>query len=585
MAFDTPILDSFTGSDEDPIATNWSGPIATGIDQLRRVSNQLAPDSTNYCGSWYDVSTFGPDCEAYLTIAAKYGVNNALYLYARATSVGTAGIDGYVLQLNEVAAGTDTLALYRVDNWGLTQITTLVNQEVSVGDKIGIRCMGSRIEAWYWSPGGGWVLQSLAIDSNHATAGYIGLEANPGAARWDDFGGGVVVPTGPVLDDFNRADNASLGANWTIVNTPSFGADGLKIVSNHVEPFSLGIECLEMYTGISFSSDQYSQAKMTVTDTDTGVGPCVAVRCDANGSCYRASVSKAAANNIDVVKFVDDVFTDLGSLTEPWVDGDVLRLEVRDATLRVFRNGVQLATVDDSSLTTGPPGIGYSTTATLAQIDDWEGGDLEAETGPNGTPLLDDFNRADAGTLGASWIEGYAGSQRWGISTNRAVTAGSFAADVWAAPFVADQEVWATVVALPPTGTFFRLPVRIQDPTKAGNDPSAQYHITIWDDGTWYLEWLEDGQSETFLDLGSFGLVEAGWRVGLAAIGNTLRAYKDTGTGWQQVGTDVNNSRVRAGGYIGMYSGSGTGQLIDDFGGGTIAGPNPSIPALGAIGL
>lgn len=180
-------------------------------------------------------------------------------------------------------------------------------------------------------------------------------------------------------DDFNRADNTSLGANWTTVSTGGFDATGFQIVSNAAQPEQLTGDDLELYTGSTFADDQYAQAKVTVTSTGSNAGLGVVVRGATNGSCYRAVVSKAASNNVSLFKFVAGAGTNLGNRTTTWVDGDTLRIEVQGTTITLYQNGVALgATFSDSALASGAPGISHSTSITSGSLDDFAAGDLNA---------------------------------------------------------------------------------------------------------------------------------------------------------------------------------------------------------------
>lgn len=182
-------------------------------------------------------------------------------------------------------------------------------------------------------------------------------------------------------DDFNRANTTGpdLGTNWTNVSSGGFAGNGFQIVSNHAEPTTLSSDKLEMYTGAVFPADQYAQAKLTVTGTSGSSGPGVAVRCGSDGTCYRATLSKAASDNLDVARFIAGAFTLVAHRTTTWVDGDTLRLEVQGTTLRVYQNGSQVgADMTDSGIASGAAGIAYTETATVAQVDDWEAGSLAA---------------------------------------------------------------------------------------------------------------------------------------------------------------------------------------------------------------
>lgn len=205
-------------------------------------------------------------------------------------------------------------------------------------------------------------------------------------------------------DDFNRANSASMGANWTTVTGVNLNANGFDIVSNTAQPALRTMDSMELWNAFSFPNDQYAQAALTMTGTTTGIGPGVFVRgtTATNGPCYRATATKSATNNVEVLRQdATPAYVSLGQRTTTWVDGDVLRLEVQGTTLRVYQNGTQLgADITDSTYASGSAGIVYSaSSATVPQIDTWEAGSLSQT-------LLPD---ADLATTGWS-IVGGAGS-------------------------------------------------------------------------------------------------------------------------------------------------------------------------------
>jgi hypothetical protein len=87
MAFPvTGILDSGSGTDADPIAGIWSGPMVTGDRQVRRVSNQFAPHSVDgYGNSYLNGATYGPDVEAYCTLRSAFPASSRIIYWLRGT--------------------------------------------------------------------------------------------------------------------------------------------------------------------------------------------------------------------------------------------------------------------------------------------------------------------------------------------------------------------------------------------------------------------------------------------------------------------------------------------------------------------
>jgi len=204
MSFPTSgALDNFTGGDENPIVTNWAGPIIPSNGQLRLLSNQLAGVSASptWNGSWYDVKNFGPDCEVYATMAVEPAVNDGLTLWARTQTPGVANFDCYLVYYQHGAPGA--MQLYKWVDGVNTQIGSTANPSLVAGDKIGMSCVGSNVQAWAYS-NGVWTLQVSAIDTQIAGAGYLGAEIKGSTSRLDDFGGGTI-------SQFNQPTYAHLG--------------------------------------------------------------------------------------------------------------------------------------------------------------------------------------------------------------------------------------------------------------------------------------------------------------------------------------------------------------------------------------
>lgn len=180
-------------------------------------------------------------------------------------------------------------------------------------------------------------------------------------------------------DDFDRADNANLGASWDQIT----GEFAYKLASNKAEPSVLNQDCAEYHSGIVWPDDHYGQCILTPStsggsaSSDRGIG-LAARAATAARTYYRLSTdATGATNNIGLSKFVAAVKTNLWFRSLAIAAGDVVRLEVQGTTLRVFFNGVQLgADTTDASIATGSPGVSYSGTVGACSLDDWMGGDF-----------------------------------------------------------------------------------------------------------------------------------------------------------------------------------------------------------------
>lgn len=207
-------------------------------------------------------------------------------------------------------------------------------------------------------------------------------------------------------DDFARADNTDLGANWTPVGSVS----NFEIIGGAVRADVSTADTAEVYSAGTFADDQYSQAVIssmtTGTDDQTGIGVCV--RGDtASKSMYWAVVNAAGSNNVSVHKFVSGAASLLAQRTQAFSSTDTLKLEITgqnaSIVLKVYRNGTQIgADIADSSgshVNTGKAGLAYSSnTGDQPTLDNWEGGDL-ATAGQALVPSADsvDGNWTDSG--------------------------------------------------------------------------------------------------------------------------------------------------------------------------------------------
>lgn len=182
-------------------------------------------------------------------------------------------------------------------------------------------------------------------------------------------------------DDFNRADNADVGANWTV--STSFTRWG--IVTNAAAPSDLASDCAERYSGATWPDDQYSSAVIkAVTGAGAGVdrGGGVSVRNSTSAQTVYLGICQVSSSNPDcaILKIVTGTFTQLGSANGDFVATDTIYLEVQGTTLKLRKGsgGADLISVTDGAIASGQAGVGYSSTITDFDLESWEGGDFAA---------------------------------------------------------------------------------------------------------------------------------------------------------------------------------------------------------------
>lgn len=184
----TPVLDDFNRADQGPPpSSSWTDGFLA-INGLAVISNQCGAPA-NFGNSYWNPATFGPDCEVFATVAAHSSFPK---VWARLKEPGSDTVDGYCLS----ASSTDW-TFFRVDNGVLTQIgAALTGVGCANGDQVGLRIVGSKLTAYKNG-----VLVGTETDATYPAAGFIGLNGQTSAIRWDDFGGGAyVAPLIPALD-------------------------------------------------------------------------------------------------------------------------------------------------------------------------------------------------------------------------------------------------------------------------------------------------------------------------------------------------------------------------------------------------
>lgn len=178
-----------------------------------------------------------------------------------------------------------------------------------------------------------------------------------------------------ISSSFTGADEDPLseGSVWSTITSEN----AFKRASNTAQPNNVGADCGSRYSGITWPADHYSQAKLTVTGT-TGGGAGIGLHLRAASGArtyYRFVVDHATSNNAEIRRVVAGSGTVLTTWTQPFTDGDQFTFGVQGTQLFVMdKNGRIVATAQDGQITSGSPGIEYSSTETSASVDDWSGG-------------------------------------------------------------------------------------------------------------------------------------------------------------------------------------------------------------------
>lgn len=196
MAFPTTgLIDNFDRADATTLGANWTTFITvfTGARSHDIVTNECKAVDVGAQQDYYNVATYGPDCEAYITVRAVASANEGFGLFLRLVNIGSGATDGYLLKAIK-QTGTDTWEIYRIDNAATTLLgATVTGPEFAVGDQIGFEAIGSTLKGYHKPAAGSWTEVLARTDATYSAAGRIGIQSDDQPAVLDDFSGGTVV--------------------------------------------------------------------------------------------------------------------------------------------------------------------------------------------------------------------------------------------------------------------------------------------------------------------------------------------------------------------------------------------------------
>ena len=169
----------------------------------------------------------------------------------------------------------------------------------------------------------------------------------------------------PAVDTFSGS--GALSANWTNTTSAGYGYVSLAQSGGTVAPSVSGQQGLAIYTGASFSNDQYAQAKFVSHSSAAATGVCVRMTVAGSGVCYLADWGKiySLANG-------GGSYSITSGCPVP-ASGDTIRLLVVGTTYTCTDVTTGASTsATDSTYSTGNPAIlvdqRWSTVYALAQF-------------------------------------------------------------------------------------------------------------------------------------------------------------------------------------------------------------------------
>jgi hypothetical protein len=315
----TPVLDDFNRAN-GPAGSNWSLIRPSGFAGMN-ISGNTAVDSSTSAFTWdyWNGATFGPDAEAYATIA-RLGASDTIRIGARISAAGTNNHSGYYVQVTTAGVWS----IIRVDKGTATTLAT-VSRPLATGDTIGIRIVGSVLSALHQTPTGDWV-QVMSYDTSSDTtrytnAGNLAVEFKTSAL--DNFAGGTYVQasapanTSPPSVSGSAVEGQLLTASpgsWTGTPAPTFAYQWTRCDSS-------GLACVP----IAGATDSV----YTLTSAD--VGSTVAVTVTASNFVGSAGPVSSAATGV-----VQSATTPPANTTLPSISGSAVENQVLTASPGVW---------------------------------------------------------------------------------------------------------------------------------------------------------------------------------------------------------------------------------------------------------
>lgn len=397
-------------------------------------------------------------------------------------------------------------------------------------------------------------------------------------------------PSTGILDDFNRADGP-LGSNWGGATT------GYAIAGNQLDITSGGNA---YWAANSFGVDQEAYVTLTQIDPATSeINLILKSQSNSSSSPGQISVSYSpAGQSIQVWTHANPGpgWQQHGqTLSASFANGDQFGVIARaSGQVEIYKNGLLLGSRSVTGWTYFAQG-GYIGTGNFSSgntvLDDFGGGTIASSPTLTPTPtattggsptfptttVVDDFNRAN-GPVGSNWSGATSG---YAVASNQldVSTGGNL---YWQPSFQGiEQEAFVTLAHIDPTASEINLILKSQSNTSTSPgqlsvlySPTAN-QVQVWTHINTSQGWQQHGDSlsVTFVDGDQFGAkAKANGQVEIYRNGILIGTRAVTGWFYHAQG-----------GYIGLAQFGGDGStVLDDFGGGTVAGsptltPTPNV--------
>lgn len=171
-----------------------------------------------------------------------------------------------------------------------------------------------------------------------------------------------------VTDSFTNTNGTALAthnANWTV------HGGTFTIQSNELQASNAGADSWATYAG-TFENNQSAECVASATVANGDFAGLI-VRGNTGGTKTYYAVNWDS-DSAFFYKYLAGAYTPFTAPSSFPVPGDRVRLEIVASVLKVFINGVEVASVSDGDIASGSPGVtGFNLTGT--RLDTWEGSD------------------------------------------------------------------------------------------------------------------------------------------------------------------------------------------------------------------
>jgi hypothetical protein len=187
----TGILDDCNRTDENPLSDGGKWGDRNNNFDLALAGNRIGGTNSGALSSmFWSLATYGPDCEAYITVTTLPSATAYIRLWVRVQNPGAVGETGYMMQWSNDANGC------RIFKETARETYTMIAQDAAAryttNDQLGLGALGSDITVYKT---GASVL--TVNDTTTSAAGNLALGCRDTVAKLLNFGGGTRVVVSP----------------------------------------------------------------------------------------------------------------------------------------------------------------------------------------------------------------------------------------------------------------------------------------------------------------------------------------------------------------------------------------------------